>query len=182
MNNYINMEFYDSIHMEECIMLDTFIIDKKNEFLSKIETEIAKKSIYDLSYDIRFYKNIASLHYILYVDSGGAHSIRYDKVFYYDLVNNKELFLEDLITNKDEFLKELSTLSEYLLKEKKNLLYDDVKMVKTGLTPTIENFSLLIFLEDNLEIIFPPYQVGPWSSGAISIKIPYLSIENYLKV
>ena len=83
---------------------------------------------------------------------------------------------------KDEFLKELSTLSEYLLKEKKNLLYDDVKMVKTGLTPTIENFSLLIFLEDNLQIIFPPYQVGPWSSGAISIKIPYLSIENYLKV
>lgn len=43
MNNYINMEFYDFIHMEECIMLDTFITDKKNEFLSKIETEIAKK-------------------------------------------------------------------------------------------------------------------------------------------
>ena len=74
------------VHIEESIMLDMFIIEKKNEFLSSIEPTVAKKSTYDLSYDIKFYKNIASLHYILYVDSGGAHSIRYDKVFYYDLI------------------------------------------------------------------------------------------------
>lgn len=182
MNNYINIEFYDQVHIEESIMLDTFIAEKKNEFLSKIEPEIAKKSTYELSYDIYFFKNIASLHYTLYVDSGGAHSIRYDKVFYYDLIKNKEVFLEDLITNTDKFLKELSILSKNLLKEKKKLLYDDVKMVEEGLTPTIKNFQYLIFQEDNLQIIFPPYQIGPWSSGPITIKIPYLSIEKYLKV
>ena len=104
------------VHIEESIMLDMFIIEKKNEFLSSIEPTVAKKSTYDLSYDIKFYKNIASLHYILYVDSGGAHSIRYDKVFYYDLINNKELFLEDLITSKDEFLSFFDDISEELPK------------------------------------------------------------------
>ena len=170
------------VHIEESIMLDMFIIEKKNEFLSSIEPTVAKKSTYDLSYDIKFYKNIASLHYILYVDSGGAHSIRYDKVFYYDLINNKELFLEDLITHKEEFLKELSKLAESLLNNKQELLYDDANMVKAGLTPTNKNFQLLILAEDNLQIVFPPYQVGPWSSGAITLKIPYLSIEKYLRV
>lgn len=182
MNNYINMEFYDTICIEKSVLLDKFAVDKKNEFLSNVEQEIAKKSIYNLSYNIYFYKNIASLHYVLYVDSGGAHSIRYDKIFYYDLVNNKELFLEDLIANQESFFNKLSTLSKSLLKEKQKLLYDEIKMIENGLSPTIENFHLLIFDVDNIQIIFPPYQVGPWSSGAINIKIPYLNVGKYLKI
>ena len=39
-----------------------------------------------------------------------------------------------------------------------------------------------MFEEENLKIIFPPYQVGPWSSGEIDVLIPYFKIEKYLKI
>ena len=47
-------------------MLDMFIIEKKNEFLSSIEPTVAKKSTYDLSYDIKFYNFICFIFNLVY--------------------------------------------------------------------------------------------------------------------
>ena len=55
-------------------------------------------------------------------------------------------------------------------------------MVRDGLKPIKENFQYLVFDEDSLKIVFPPYQVGPWSSKKIIVAIPYLELASYLKI
>ncbi len=184
MNNYVNT-FYQEMYIEEVysFALDEVIKEKQNELLDKIKGESAKGSTYNISYKLNFYQNIATLHFTIYVYSGGAHDIRYDESYYYDLNNGKSLELKDLVTNEDEFLKKISALSKEILeKEKKEQIYEDTCLVLDGLKPTKENFGNIIFESDALKIIFPPYQVGPWSSGEINIKIPYQAIADYLKI
>ena len=184
MNNYVNT-LYHEIYIEEVYShdLDKIIKEKQNELLAKIKGENAKGSTYNISYKLNFYQNLATIQFTVYVYSGGAHDIRYDKIYYYDLNNGKFLELEDLITNETKFFKKISAISkEILKKEKKELIYEDAYLVEDGLKLTKENFQNIIFEATAIKIIFPPYQVGPWSSGEINVEIPYQDIADYLKI
>ena len=184
MNNYANI-FYQEMDIGEVysLDLDEVIKEKQNELLEEIKGENAKESTYNISYKLNFYHDIVTIYFTVYVYSGGAHDIRYDKTYYYDLNHGKSLKLADLITNENEFFKKISILSKEILEnEKKDLIYKDTYLVEDGLKPTKEKFLNIIFEADSLKIIFPPYQVGPWSSGEITVKIPYQDIAQYLKI
>ena len=118
MNNYVNT-LYHEIYIEEVYShdLDKIIKEKQNELLAKIKGENAKGSTYNISYKLNFYQNLATIQFTVYVYSGGAHDIRYDKIYYYDLNNGKFLELEDLITNETEFFKKISAISKEILKK-----------------------------------------------------------------
>ena len=96
---------------------------------------------------------------------------------------HEEIFLDDILMYNESFLEELSVLAkDILLKEKNDVIFDDEVILDEGLMPTATNFQYLMFEEQNLKVIFPPYQVGPWSSGAIDVLIPYSKIVKYLKI
>ena len=184
MNNYLIMD-YHFVYQEQgdLISLDNFIMEKKNELLEEVKLENDKGSSCNIFYDTAIREDIFSIHFILYIYTGGAHDIRYDRVFYYDLNDKKEVFLDDIIENKKDFFSVLSNKAkDKLLHEKKDLIYDDLYLLEDGLKPIEENFKYLFFDVDHLKVIFPPYQVGPWSSGEISVNIPYSDIDKYLKV
>lgn len=173
--------YYQLIYVEQDIDLEDFILEKKMQTLEEIKEENGKESTYHSSYEVFIYQNIISLHITFYVYSGGAHDIRYDQVFYYDLEHKREIFVEDLLKLNEDFLQTISKLAEEQLKEmKKEMIYDDAFLLEEGIKPVKENYRYLMFEEDQLQIIFPPYQVGPWSSGAITVQIPYFKIAKYL--
>ena len=183
MNNYLAMD-YQFVYLEDYQdSLDQFIEEEQNKFIGEIQLENEKGSTYRVSCDIYFYHDLVSIHFVLYTYQGGAHDIRYDKVVYYGLDDHKKKTLDDIIVNKQEFLEKISILAkEELLNEKKELIYEDDYMLQDGLNPTDQNYQYLVFGEDSLKIIFPPYQVGPWSSGEIHAIIPYLDIASFLKL
>ena len=184
MNNYLIMD-YHMTYLEEAsfICLDAFIKEKQNKFLEEIKANNEKGSTYNIMVSMSFYKHIASIHFTLYMYSGGAHDIRFDKVYYYDLNQNKEMDGSKIFVLNEEFLEILSKEAyQYLKKEKPELIYADDYLLKDGLRPTKENFGYLILENDSLKVIFPPYQVGPWSSGEIIASISYQVIADYLKI
>ena len=184
MNHYIYAEYMELVYEEVySIYLDEFIQEKENLFLEEIKNDSSKGSTYRISYDISYYHDVASIHFVLYVYSGGAHDIRFDRVYYYDLTSLKELTLVDMIEDQEQFLEEIKVLAkEELLREHKNNIYEDSELLESGLEATLENYRYILFANDGLRILFPPYQVGPWSSGEIMVNIPYKKIDKYLKI
>lgn len=175
MNNY-----YQII---ENFYLDSFIKEKQNSYLNEIKLESDKGSTYNTYYDISYYKNIASIHFTIFVYSGGAHDIRFDKVYYYDINQNEELKLNDIIDDMNDFFLLISKLSyNYLTSEFQDAIYKEKEMLIDGLKPDLEHFQYIIFDLNGINIIFPPYQVGPWSSGEIVVPIKYQDIDKYLKI
>ena len=184
MNNYLTMD-YHMTYIEEVntIQLDDFIKAKQNEFLGEIKTENEKGSTYNVLVEPTFYHHIVSVHFVIYAYTGGAHDIRFDKVYYYDLEMGKEVVLEDLLTLNSSFYVEIQKYAlEQLLSEKTDVIYEDENLILEGLQADKSHFKYFMFLKDGIQILFPPYQVGPWSSGEISVSIPYQSIAKYLKI
>ena len=165
MNNDVFM--YQEFYIEQVSLeVEDFIREKQNVFIEEIKLETEKGSTYHIFYDTSKYQDI-----------------RFDRVYYYDLNCHEEIFLDDILMYNESFLEELSVLAkDILLKEKNDVIFDDEVILDEGLMPTATNFQYLMFEEQNLKVIFPPYQVGPWSSGAIDVLIPYSKIVKYLKI
>ena len=176
------MNFYEEMITDaKRADLERFIDEKKTYILNEVKDENAKGSIFQFVQDMQVYQNLVSLHLTLFVDSGGAHAIRYDFVFYYDLEMKKEKKLLDFVDASIlEILPSLST--KELLEKHFDKIYLDEKLMYEGLKPTLVNYQNMLFSLDGVYILFPPYQVGPWSSGEIRIFFPYEMIAQYLKI
>ncbi len=163
--------------------INKMIKSEKKEFLSIVKNDMELDNHpfdYELNinYSYTTFDNIYSIHFKKLRYTGGAHYDRDDIVFYYDKKSDKEVNLEDLIIDKEKFYKILKDESKkYLLSNKEKLsLYSEDNMITEG----INNLKYLSFSEDSLWIIFPPYEVGPWSSGEILVPINYNSIKDNL--
>ncbi len=133
-----------------------------------------------ISYDYSIVDSIYSIHFRVFYYLGGAHYQREDAVYYYDSSHKKEVYLSDLVHLDESFYADLSKLTKKDLEEKKEeLSLYDTEELKEGLLPTKENFQYILF-SDSVEILFPPYQVGPWSSGEIHVNIDYRYLIKYL--
>lgn len=166
--------------------IKNYVLNQKKEFLASIsDLEISESGeLYDFSlqYQVSKKENIESYHLVTYSFSGGNHYIREDASYHYDTKDNQlvdiNYFLED-----DQSLSKLSVLSYYYVmkqyeeKEQKGL----EEWVKTGTAADIHNYQNFSFNETGLAILFPPYQVGPWSEGEINITIPYSELVGIIK-
>ncbi len=162
------------------------VVDKeKKELISIVNESINNKEDstlinYELiiNYNCLIKEDIYSIHFKILRFVGGAHYERDDMIFYYDRKNNKELFIDDLVSNKVLFYNTLKEeCKKYLLDNKEVLgTYYDNEMILEGL----ENIEFVTFGDDYVWVIFPPYSVGPWSSGEILVPIKYEVINRYL--
>ena len=161
-----------------------FINIQKDSFVKKVidlqKKKISHNKIYDLNikYSIEDNKEFYSIHFIISYYLGGSKYKREDAVFYYDYKNNKELVWNDLFKDEEKTLNALSKLSKEKLENLDVRLYS--KFDK-GIEPIIDNFSNILFLEKDIKVIFPPYQVAPWSTGEVDINISYDELDKALK-
>ena len=140
-----------------------------DSFKSNIVVSDSKAEL-NISYELIKSESLYSFHFIVYKFSGMANPAYVEYVYYYDIKNNKEVKYDALFKDQTKALKKLSDLSSKELKSRKNLvLYDDEEVAK-GLEPTEENFSLLLFTDDKLKVVFPLYQVAPRSTGRIELE------------
>lgn len=48
---------------------------------------------------------------------------------------------------------------------------------EAGMAPKATNYGVFYLDGKNLVVVFPPYQIAPYSSGSIEVKIPVRSLQ-----
>ena len=117
-----------------------------------------------INYDGYNYNNIISYVFFIEYFTGGAHPNHDIFTVNYDLMNDKFI---DSVYNLDK-------ISKYA----RSNLIKDKRIVNTGMLfegtkPTNDNFKNFVFTENGYLFYFKRYQIAPYSSGDISLVIPY---------
>ena len=149
-------------------------INKVVKDFKKIASEENIYHTYTLYIDYKEYKYEDYLSYAFFIETytGGAHPTHDILTFVFDTRNDKFITANDIFN--DENLKKISKYSrEKLLKDSRIV---DTSMLLEGTKPNIDNFKNFVF-SNNLIIIFNEYQIAPYSSGIISLDIPYSIIK-----
>lgn len=141
---------------------------------------------YALGFEYETYtgQNTVSYVYMVYEDTLGAHPNSYFRTFTFNRSSGELLSLGDLFRPGTEYLEALSARTRaeipVYVQEQAGAL-PDIEYVKSGTEPTAENFQNFYIEGRFLVIAFPPYQVGPYVLGSISIPLPLSSFKDILR-
>ncbi len=143
--------------------------------------EIQSASSENLTLDI-IYKSVQSSTvqtYIFTVNSytGGAHGLQFRKTFSF----NKEgqlLTLSNLFSNGFDGL---PTFAKAVQKELLKRPGAQADWIADGAGAKEENYRSFVVTDTGITILFDPYQVAPWSDGAIDISIPVAGAGTTIK-
>lgn len=132
---------------------------------------------YTGNFDIQYYKkdllilNIMGYYYPL----GAAHGMPSMKTPSIDLVTGKFYTLSDLFMGGVYWTSELDKIIKKIIETDPEYSYvfkDSFKGI---------NMNQDFYVDDNnLYIYFPPYEIGPYSAGFITFKIPFAQINNMI--
>lgn len=127
------------------------------------------------TYKIYRTENSASIVFSIYTYMGGAHGGHIIRSL--NFKQNDETFtIGDVFKPGSDYLGTLSKLSRTKLKAK--LGGELGNWSDDGTTPITANFEAFYLTPGKLNIVFQPYQVAPWASGAPEISI---DIKNELR-
>lgn len=127
------------------------------------------------TYKIYRTENTASIVFSIYTYMGGAHGGHVIKSLNFK-EGNETFTIGDAFRPGSSYLETLSKLSRVKLKAK--LGGELGNWSDDGTTPITANFEAFYLTSGELHIIFQPYQVAPWASGAPEITI---NIKNELR-
>lgn len=154
------------------------ITNQQKTFLDKVKTkETDFKYELLINYETNKYEDYRFITYTIYKYVGQNHPEESCISYYYNVKTGEELYADYFF--KEAYLERLSKLSEEYLVDyfimNNQEVYED--FIKDGTRAVKDNFKHLFLNNNGLNILFPPYQVAPWSSGKSNITIPF----NYLK-
>lgn len=149
-----------------------------------------RKYALDINYEV--YKGGRSISYVYLIeaDTLGAHPNTYYRTFTYDTRTGASLALDDLFAPGAPYLDRLSAQTRADLP---NLLgggsagdppvegSDAFPEITAGTQPEEDSFQNFAIDGTMLRIIFPPYQVGPYSLGTVVDPIPLSTFASILK-
>lgn len=162
-----------------------YIKDKKEEFMNQISDSDELNSFkyeFKTDYEVTETDNILGVHLIVYEYLGGAHYVRDDKSYYYDKSEDKIVSIVDFLEN-EKSLDKLANISYYYVmkySDDNNLKFNE-NMAKAGLSCNQNNFEHFNFIDEGLELIFPPLQVAYYAAGEVRIVIPYNELSGIIK-
>jgi len=164
---------------------DDYVQDKKQEFINdikEVETDSDFKYEFTSDYNITQMEDTIGVHMIIYEYTGGAHYIRYDKSYYYNEEDDCLVTIMDFLDNEKSLDKLANLAYYYVMKysDESNLGFDK-DMAKSGLEADSNNFEYFNFIDEGLELMFPPYQVAYYAAGEVKIVIPYSELKGVLK-
>jgi len=121
-----------------------------------------------------------SYFFTVYTDTLGAHPNAFFKTFTFDTATGAALSLGDLFIPGAKYLDQLSTIARAKLP---GIIgqYTDTDYIKTGTELKDENFQNFIIDKATLNILFEPYQVGPYAIGSQTLPIPLADLASILK-
>jgi|CXWL01.1.fsa_nt_gi hypothetical protein len=129
----------------------------------------------DISYVTYESDNTKSFVFVIYADTLGAHPNAYYRTFTFDRETGNAVTLKNLF--EDGYLETLSTITrDHLINDIASLqgvptTELDTTFIDAGTAPIEANFAWFFLQNDTLSLIFPPYQVGPWSLGTQTVNI-----------
>lgn len=114
-----------------------------------------------------------------YIDTLGAHGNLFFHTFTFDKTSGAALSLVEIFSDTT-YLDTLSSLARARLPE---IIGQDADMafIQDGTEPEKENFENFFFDNAQLVFLFPPYQVGPYSAGPQTLRIPVAELSSILK-
>jgi hypothetical protein len=165
--------------------LATFKKDGQFDTLTPADAQIQgldQNTKYALSDSYIPYSGSHTISYVfnIYEDTLGAHPNTYFHTFTFDTQSGKSLSLADMFVSGSDYLNRLSTLSRAVLTKQQGS-DTDASMITGGTTSTAENFQNFVIDGNYFVIIFPPYQVGAYSLGTQTVRIPLTDLKSELK-
>lgn len=112
--------------------------------------------------------------------TGGAHG---NPIIYSLLVDPKtgrKVSVSELFAPNSDYLTLLSKLSLEQLRPRVEELNTDLKWMTEGASAKAENFQVVWPGDSGLYVLFTPYQIAPYSTGAPQIVIPYSKLGKAL--
>ncbi len=185
-DNYLVEINYPKVNNKNLLAYaNEYLQNKEEEFkndISDLKNMNSGKYEFITDYKISENEDVLGLHLIVYKYTGGAHYIRDDKSYYYNKNEEKMVSITDFLAN-DKSLEQLSSLSYYYVMKysNDNDFGFDENMVKSGLESDSNNFEYFNFIDDGLEIVFPPLQVAYHAAGEVKILIPYNELNGIIK-
>jgi hypothetical protein len=164
--------------------LATFKKDGQFDTLTPADAQIQgldQNTKYALSDSYTPYSGSHTISYVfnIYEDTLGAHPNTYFHTFTFDMQSGKSLNLADVFVSGSDYLNQLSTLSRAALTKQQGSNADS-SMITNGTTSTTENFQNFVIDGKDFVIIFPPYQVAPYSLGTQTVRIPLADLKSEL--
>ena len=132
---------------------------------------------YTGNFDVQYYKkNLLTLNIMgYYYPLGAAHGMPSMKTPSINLVTGKFYTLGDLFMGGVYWTHELNKIIEKIIETDPEYSY-----IFKGAFKGISMTQDFYIDSDNLYIYFPPYEIGPYSAGFITFKIPFSQINNMI--
>ena len=135
---------------------------------------------YALGIEYKMYESASTLSYVyqMYQDTGGAHPNTYYRTFTFDKESGEALELGDVFVPSAKYLETLSVQARSRLPamiaamESVSVSEVDMDYINSGTLPEEDSFQNFYFEGKNLVLLFPPYQIGPYVLGMITLPIP----------
>lgn len=145
---------------------------------------------YSLEIEYDMYKGARTISYVytLSSDTLGAHPNTYYRTFTFDTITGESLALDDLFTTGAPYLERVSKQVRADLPHLISSIDQggtpaepDTETINAGTQPQEDSFQNFAIEGGMLRIIFPPYQVGPYSIGTVVDPIPLSTFKSILK-
>ena len=150
------------------------------EDISMMGLDQGRQYALEMEYSTTTAPHSVSYVFTIYEDTLGAHPNGYFHTFTFDSTTGANLALGDLFTSGADYLHKLSNISRAELPAVIGT-DADTSYIASGTTPDEANFGNFALDKDNLVLIFPPYQVGPYALGPETLYIPRTELKDILK-
>jgi hypothetical protein len=182
-----------SIDASATALMKSFVDDTVAEFkkngnfanltakdVKMIGLDQGRKEKLQIVYLISSSPKTVSYIFSIYEDTLGAHGNIFFRTFTFDTSTGANLSLSDIFTPGSPYLDTLSTISRA---ELPGVIGDgfDMTFIKDGTKPVNDSFMSFFFDNRELVLLFPPYQVAPYSSGPQTLRIPISLISSILR-
>ena len=142
-----------------------------------VQTQMLDMHSYSLSVDYVVYHGARTISYVYTIieDTGGAHPNTYFRTFTFDTSTGQSLDLGGIFTPGTKYLTLISTQARAdlpAITKKISGYSDDSASITSGTQPEDDSFQNFAIDGNTLRIIFPPYQVGPYSLGTVVDPMP----------
>ena len=166
----------DSISLYFKSYTEDQITEFKNDtsWVDDVESASSQSLTLDISY--QFVPGANAQNYIFTTNSytGGAHGMQTRRTFAFNK-GGQLLTISNLFSNGIDGLNAFSKLVQKELLKREGA---DEAWIADGAGPKEENYSTFVINDDGVTVLFDPYQVAPYSDGAIDITIPLTAFKN----
>ncbi len=158
----------------------SFAEEQVNQFIDdtswagEIESASAQSLMLDISYTNVRSSTVQTYIFTVNSYTGGAHGMQFRKTFSFTK-GGQLLTLSNVFSNGFDGLPAFAKVVQSELLARPGAQAD---WIADGASAKGENYQSFIVTDDGITILFDPYQVAPWSDGAIDIAVPLKSFAN----